>query len=394
MEKISIRNGKIILPGTIVEGKDLLLSDGIIEGVADREQTRDGYHVIDAAGKYVSPGFVDIHVHGGGGSDFMDGTIDSFRRISVIHSRYGTTSMVPTTMSGSRQSMAQMLEVFEQAKSSAPGGADLLGVHLEGPYFAKNQVGAQDPKYIRDPDPEEYLSIINRYPSLLRWSVAPERPGAIEMGRKLREKGILAAIAHTDAIYEDVVEAVAAGYTLATHLYSGMSGVSRRQAFRYAGVIESALLLEEIDVELIADGVHLPAPLLKLVYKIKGPDKIALVTDAMRAAAMPEGPSILGHLTEGVSVVVEDGVAKMPDRSSFAGSVATTDRLVRTMVLLAGIPIVQAVQMASATPARIMGVQHRKGSLEKGKDADVILFDENIIVHTTLVKGKIVHQRI
>jgi N-acetylglucosamine-6-phosphate deacetylase len=172
-----------------------------------------------------------------------------------------------------------------------------------------------------------------------------------------------------------------------------MSGVTRKNAFRYAGVIESALLMDEMDVELICDGIHLPAPLLKLVYKVKGPSRIALITDAMRGAAMPEGESMLGHHTDGLRVIIEDGVAKLPDRTAFAGSVATADRLVRTMHELAGVSIAEAVYMASATPARIMGVDGFTGSLEKGKDADIVLFNDHIDISTTIVKGEIVYKK-
>jgi N-acetylglucosamine-6-phosphate deacetylase len=213
------------------------------------------------------------------------------------------------------------------------------------------------------------------------------------MGRALRKKGVLAAIAHTDALYDDVVKAVECGFSLATHLYSCMSGVTRKNAFRYAGVIESALLMDEMDVELICDGIHLPAPLLKLVYKIKGPSRIALITDAMRGAAMPEGESVLGNLKDGLKVIIEDGVAKLPDRSAFAGSVATADRLVRTMHQLAEVPMHEAVYMASTTPARIMGVDHYTGSLEEGKDADIVIFDNDVNVSHTIVKGVSVFKR-
>lgn len=178
----------------------------------------------------------------------------------------------------------------------------------------------------------------------------------------------------------------------ATHFYSAMSGVTRRNLYRYAGVIESVYLIDEIDAEVIADGVHLPASLLQLIYKIKGPDRIALITDAMRAAGMPPGKSILGPLNGGLDVIVEDGVAKLPDGSAFAGSVATADRLVRNMVNLAGVPVATAVRMMSYTPARIMGVVHRKGSLVAGKDADIVIFDEDINVQMTMVAGKVVHR--
>ena len=197
-------------------------------------------------------------------------------------------------------------------------------------------------------------------------------------------------MAHTDAIYDDVLIAYENGYTLATHLYSAMSGVTRRNAFRYAGVIESAFLLD-MDVEIIADGVHLPPPLLKLVYKIKGADRTALITDAMRAAGMPEGESTLGSLKNGLKVIVEDGVAKLPDRTAFAGSVATTNQLVRNMVQLADVSLLEAVRMASTTPARIMGIDARKGSLTVGKDADLVIFDDNLVVAATLVNGKLIY---
>ena len=198
-------------------------------------------------------------------------------------------------------------------------------------------------------------------------------------------------MAHTDAIYEEVLEAFENGFTLATHLYSAMSGVTRRNAFRYAGVIESAFLLDEMDVEIIADGVHLPAPLLKLVYKIKGADRIALITDAMRAAGMPEGESILGSQKNGLKVIVEDGVAKLPDRTAFAGSVATTDRLVRTIIQMADVPLIDAVRMITSTPARIMKVADKKGSLTVGRDADIVLFDEGITIKLVVVKGQVVY---
>lgn len=341
----------------------------------------------------MAPGFIDIHVHGGGGHDFMDGNEDAFLKIAETHARFGTTSMVPTTLTSEKEELLHTLSLYERAKAKNVSGAEFLGMHLEGPYFAMSQRGAQDPRYIREPDPAEYEEVIASSPHIVRWSAAPELKGAIPFGRYLRSKGILAAIAHTDAIYEEVLEAVENGYSLATHFYSCMSGVTRRNAFRYAGVIESAYLIDEMDVELIADGIHLPAPLLKLVYKIKGPNRIALITDAMRAAGMPPGESILGSLHDGTRVIVEDGVAKLPDRSAFAGSVATADRLVRNMVQLGEIPLASAVRMITATPAGIMGVAARKGSLVRGKDADIVIFDENINVLRTMVRGKTVYEK-
>src|SRR5882757_9728202 len=342
---LQIINAKIITPHQVIEHGSILVRNGKITAITDRNIEHNEIPVIDAAGKYISPGFIDIHVHGGGGHDFMDNTVEAFLEIAKTHARYGTTALFPTTLTGSAEDIVKTLKTYDEAYPLNEFGSEFMGVHLEGPYFAMNQRGAQDPRWIRDPDPKEYEYIISQSGSIKRWSAAPELKGAIAFARYLRSKGILVSLAHTDAIYEEVLEGFENGYTLATHLYSAMSGVTRRNAYRYAGVIESAFIIDEMDVEIIADGIHLPAPLLKLVYKIKGPGKIALITDAMRAAGMPAGDSILGGLKNGLKVIVEDGVAKLPDRSAFAGSVATVDRLVRTMVSMADIPLLEAVRM-------------------------------------------------
>jgi N-acetylglucosamine-6-phosphate deacetylase len=388
--RLKIVNAKLITPYRIIPNGSVLVDNGKIVGVGERTIDAEA-DILDARGQYLSPGFIDIHVHGGGGHDFMDGTDEAFLKIAETHVRFGTTSMMPTTLTSDTQGLLDTLTVYDRVKARNKRGASFLGVHLEGPYFAMNQRGAQDPRYIRDPDPAEYQAVIAHSSSIRRWSAAPERDGALAFGRYLRQHGIIAALAHTDAIYEEVVEAFDNGYTLATHLYSGMSGVTRRNAFRYAGVVESAFLIDEMDVEVIADGVHLPAPLLKLIYKIKGADRIALITDAMRAAGMPPGESILGNLKNGLRVIVEDDVAKLPDRTAFAGSVATADRLVRNMVRLADVSLVDAVRMMTSTPARIAGVSETKGALVPGKDADLVLFDSDIRVSTTIVGGEILY---
>ena len=391
-QTIKIVNGKIILIDRIIPNGTVLIRNGIIQAIEEGDITISDAEEIDAKGQYISPGFIDIHVHGGGGHDFMDGTTAAFLQIAEIHAKHGTTAMLPTTLSSEKEDLLSTLSAYDAANKINTKGASFLGMHLEGPYFAMNQRGAQDPKYIRDPDPVEYKEILENNPSIKRWSAAPELKGAIAFGKYVTSKGVLAAIAHTDAIYEEVLEAFQNGYSLATHFYSAMSGVTRRKAYRYAGVIETAYLLDEMDVEIIADGKHLPAPLLQLIYKIKGPQHTALITDAMRAAGMAEGKSTLGNITNGLEVIVEDGVAKLPDRSSFAGSVATTDRLVRTMMQVAGISLIDSIQMITETPARIMGVNHKKGKLQVGKDADLLIFDEDITIEMTMVNGRIVYQ--
>jgi N-acetylglucosamine-6-phosphate deacetylase len=390
-QPLRIFNARIITPYRIIPQGTILISDGVISAITEGNIIAADAIEIDAKGKFVAPGFIDIHIHGGGGHDFMDGSETAFLKIAETHVKYGTTAMLPTTLTSEKEGLFETLTIYEEANKKNRNGSQFLGMHLEGPYFAMNQRGAQDPRYIRDPDPEEYKAVIAHSKSIRRWSAAPELKGAIEFGRYLREHGIMAALAHTDAVYEEVIDAFDNGYTLATHLYSGMSGVTRKNAFRYAGVIESAFVIDEMDVEIIADGVHLPPPLLKLVYKIKGADRTALITDSMRAAGMPPGKSILGNLKTGLPVIIEDDVAKLPDRTAFAGSVATTDRLVRNMISLADVPLIDAVRMMTSTPARIAGVADRKGTLAKGKDADIVIFDEKINIETTIIQGRVVH---
>jgi len=389
--KIKIINGKVITPGGILEGGVVVVGEGVIRSVGGEEVSARGAKVIDAEGRYVSPGFIDLHIHGGGGFDFMDGHESAFLAIADMHARYGTTAMLPTTLTASKEELLHTLDVYERVLPKNLSGSQFLGMHLEGPYFAMSQRGAQEPRYIRDPDPAEYMEVLEKAHLIRRWSAAPELPGALEFARAVREKGILVSMAHTDALYEEAVKGFEHGYTLATHFYSAMSTVIRRDGFRCAGVVEAGYLIDEMDVEIIADGRHLPPPLLQLVYKIKGAGRTALITDAMRAAGMPEGKSILGNIQRGMEVIVEDGVAKLPDRTSFAGSVATADRLVRTMVQEAHIPLTEVVRMISATPAAILGLSASKGSLEQGKDADIVLFDEDIRIHSTIIKGELVY---
>lgn len=392
-KKLKITNGRILTPFRIIPNGTVVATGNKITDIIEGNADVAGAFEIDAQGQYISPGFIDIHVHGGGGSDFMDGTVEAFLKVAETHAHYGTTSMLPTTLTSETEELFHTLEIYKEANKKNLFGAQFLGIHLEGPYFALNQKGAQDPRYIRNPDPKEYKEILSHSSDIRRWSAAPELDGAIEFARYLKSKGILVALAHTDAVYEEALLGFENGFTLATHFYSCMNGVTRKNALRYAGAIECAYLVDEMDVEVIADGIHCPPPLLKLIYKIKGVDRTALITDAMRAAGMPEGESILGSLNNGLRVIVEDGVAKLPDRTSFAGSVATTDRLVRTMVKMADVPLLDAVKMATRTPASILGISAQKGSLLPGNDADILIFNDDIEIQTTIINGKIIYSK-
>ena len=391
--RYKIINGKIITPHRIIPSGYVCVENGKICEVGEGDFPFADAEIIDAQGNYVSPGFIDLHTHGAGNSDFMDGTVEAFLKIAETHAQHGTTGLYSTTLASTGEELIKTFGIYRRAKSQNTKGAAFLGFHLEGPYFAMSQRGAQDPKYIHPPHPDHYKMILDATDDIARWSAAPELEGSKTFAKMLVARGILPAIAHSDATYEEVVAAFDWGFRHITHLYSCTSTVTRRNGFRYAGIIEAAYLIDGMTVEIIADGVHLPESLLRLIYKIKGAGKIALITDSMRAAGMPDGKSILGSLANGQEVVVEDGVAKLPDRTAFAGSVATADSLVKTMLRFAGTPLLETIRMITITPARIMGIDKTKGCLTKGKDADVVIFDNNIDIRMTMITGHIAYKK-
>ena len=320
----------------------------------------------------------------------MDGTVEAYLTAAKMHAAHGTTLLYPTTLTSTNEDLYGSFDTYLKAQEQNTDGAQFGGMHLEGPYFNPVFAGAQDPRYLRNPRPEEYLEILDRCPALARWSFAPELEGAAEFAAELKKRGIVASIGHTNATFDECDQAHKAGATLMTHFYSCMSTLTRRNARRYAGAVEYGYFQDGIYVEIIADGIHVHENLLKLLLKIKGVDKICLTTDSMRGAGMPEGPSFLGSLADGQEVIIEDGVAKLADRSALAGSVATADRLVRTMVQIAGCSVADAVLMLTENPAKAMGIADRKGAIKQGMDADIVIFDHNINVRNTIIKGKIV----
>lgn len=383
-----IKNARIIRDGRIMDGA-IAYENGILTALPASE---DGCEIIDAHGAYVSAGFIDLHTHGGAGHDFMDGTVEAFLGAAELHASHGTTTLLPTATSGSYEETCAMFDILAKAQENNTRGADMPGLHLEGPYFSPAQAGAQDPRYLKTPKPEEYLPILDSTDKILRWSAACELDGAMEFADACREHGVLCAIGHSDADLATVEEAIKHGYTHLTHLYSGMSTVHRVNAYRVCGVVEAGYLCDDLTVEIIADGCHLPKGLLQMIYRFIGPDRTCLVTDSMRGAGLPDGGEcILGSLKSGQIAIIEDGVAKMPDRKAFAGSVATTDRLLRTMVNLAEVPLCDAVKMLTETPAKIQKFGDR-GTLDTGKRADIVLFDENLHVIRTVVGGRTVFE--
>lgn len=390
MSSVLFRGGKIITATGISDG-EVLTKDGVICEVSlGGKVSGEAEQVINLEGKYLSPGFIDIHTHGAGGADFMDRTAGSMEQACKMHLKHGTTSIVPTTLTSTKEDLLDFLRFFNTVELKRDAMPEILGLHLEGPYFAESQKGAQDPKYLRNPDPEEYMEALSCTDRIIRWSFAVELPGADEFLIALREHHIISSLAHSDADCSQVMSAYENGISALTHFYSCMTGVVRKNAYRVAGAIEAGYLLDDLYVEAIADGCHLPDHLLSLIYKIKGADRICLVTDSMRAAGLPDGEYLLGSLDGGQKCIVEDGVAKLPDRSAFAGSVATMDRLVRTFRKLTEAPLYEVVKMASLTPAKLLGIADRKGSIAIGKDADLLVFDENIQIETIMVRGTLV----
>lgn len=382
--RVKIKNGRLITD-RIHEGKNLYFAEGKITAITSEELPFD--KEIDANGNFVAPGFIDIHTHGGGGADFMDGGVEPIEQAAAMHLAHGTTTIFPTTLSSSYQVIKNSVMDIGKAMQSKKRLPHIAGAHLEGPYFSLNQAGAQNPDYITDPVKAEYEELLELGKGIVkRWSFAPERKGSVEFCEALVKNGVVPSIAHSDAVYEDVKNIYDAGCHLVTHLYSGMSTIVRRGGFRFLGVVESSYLIDEMNVETIADGLHLPPELLLLVYKQKGPAHVCLVTDSMRAAGMPAGPSLLGRKEESVPCIVEDGIAKLMDRSAFAGSVATTDRLVRTCCKKAGISVVDAVRMMTETPAKCMNLSH-VGKLAEGYDADIVIFDDDIQIQQVILSG-------
>lgn len=374
-------NARILTPQGWMKDGSVLIRDNKILEVTNCDLAVIGAKLIDVKGMYVVPGGVEIHVHGGGGRDFMECTEDAFRAAVHTHMKHGTTSIFPTLSSSTVPMIQQAAETC--TKLMEEKDSPILGLHLEGHYLNLKMAGGQIPENIKNPDPNEYIPIIEQYHCIKRWDAAPELPGAIQFGKYIAAKGVLPSVAHTQAEFEDIRTAYEAGYTHATHFYNAMPGFHKRKEYKYEGTVESIYLLNDMTVEVVADGIHVPPTILKLIYKIKGAEKTCLITDAL-ACADSESKEAFDP-----RVIIEDGVCKLADHSALAGSVATMDRLIRTIVQKAEIPLEDAIRMASETPARIMGVYDRKGSLQKGKDADILVLDKDLNVRAVWAMGNL-----
>lgn len=377
-----ITNGRIVTDREVLAGKDLYIEDGCVREITGENKPCD--RVIDAGGDFVSAGFIDLHCHGAKGFDFADASPEEVVLAANHHCKHGTTTLFPTTLSSSVSQIGKSLTAIRQAKEDWTLLPNVPGAHLEGPYFSKKQCGAQNPAFITPPVPEDYLFLLDSYGDVIRcWSFAPELPGSEAFLRELDRRGVVASVGHSDAVYDDLLNAYEKGLRLVTHMYSCTSTITREKGFRRLGVVEFAYLYDDVVVEAIADGCHIPRELFHLLYKIKGADGICLVTDAMNCCGIDAEYSSIG----GVPCKIKNGVAYLMDESAFAGSIATADRLVRFCVKDVGLCIQEAVKMVTCNPAKVMKLT-KKGRLEAGMDADIVIFDDEIRIKTVLVGGK------
>ena len=366
-----LTNGKILSGGKEICGYDIVIDSNKIVDVKPTEKVNG--EKIDLKGNYIAPGFIEIHWHGGGGYEFIDATPEAFKKACEVHAAHGTRVIYPTISATDYDTMVRVLQTAREVKDSC--ALEIPGIHLEGPYFALEMCGGQAPGIVRDIDREEYESLLEEYSDVIaRWDYAPEKDKDNAFLKDITEKGILAATAHSSAEYDDVLRAFEGGNHLITHLYSCTSTITRHQGFRHLGIIESAYLLDDMYVEAIADGCHLPLDLLKMIIKLKGTDRVCLITDALRPGGIGEDGKEYRDCP--VPFVIEDGVAKLLDRSAFAGSIATSDILLKTAVK-AGCSVADAVKMMTETPAAVMGLE-TKGKIDAGYDAQFTVFNENL----------------
>lgn len=382
------KNCKVIFPQKIRDCI-VLTEEGKIIDITQRYDESPTDTVVDCHGLYLSPGFIDIHVHGGGGKSTMTPKSADITEMAEAHLKFGTTSIVPTTLTAP---VEQLKNAILSVKTASEGAckANILGVHLEGPYISLKYKGAQSPEDILNPrlsPPDELLELWDK---ILIMGAAPEENGGLELGDMLRKRGIVASVAHSAASFEQVEEAVKHGYSDVTHIYNACTSCFKTGVFRTAGVVEAGLTLDNLTTQAIADLKHLPKGVLQLIYKCKGDEKMYLITDGLEFSASDVKENTVYPRENGMDVIYEDGVMKLADRSALAGSAAVLANCVKNMCKSVGVPLFSAVRMASLTPAQIIGCAQNKGQIAKGFDADLIVFDDELNVKSVTVNGKTV----
>jgi len=387
-KRIALTNGRVILPHTLVTDQAVVVAGDKIVGVTNEGDLGPDVERLDVGRRTIAPGLIDIHTHGAKGHTFNEPTAKAFATITQENVRHGVTSLLATTSTAPIADLVKSLEMSQQWMQSPGQGAQILGVHVEGPYFCLAQAGAQDPANIRNPDDGTPDLLLEHHEVIKMLTYAPELPGALDLTRQLKTLGIVAAAGHSSAKDSDVLAAMKLGLSHIIHIWSGQSTTVREGPWRHPGLLEASLTFDGLTVEMISDNKHLPPTLMKLAYKCIGPDRLCVISDATSGAGLPEGSRFrMGEM----EYEVHDGVGMMLDRSSFAGSTTLLNQMIPILTEVVGIPLVEVIRMASLTPARVIGVDQHKGSLEAGKDADLAIFNDDFTAWRTMIGGRWVY---
>src|SRR5437899_6699024 len=374
-------NARLIFPDGIRDGLEVVVEEGKIAEIRERTLAHGRHEVIDLNGNYLAPGFIDLHVHGALGRDTMEASAEAFRSVCDFHASGGTTSLLLTTATAPLDEIVKVLQAVRDCRSAI---RLIAGVHVEGPFISKAKPGAQRAEFIQDPSPAAVQQLLEQADVIKRVTIAPELHGALEAIEVFRARAISVSGGHSDASDEDARTAFKRGMRSVTHTFNCMSGTRRRGIYRVGGLLEFALSEPQISCELISDGHHVSATLMKMLYRAKGPGGICLVTDATAGAGLPDGSrfSLFGK-----DCIVERSVCLLADRSALAGSASRMIDLVRPMVHDVDLPLHEAIAMASKNPARAIGLKP-KGRLSVGADADLVILSPNLEVSQTFVGGE------
>jgi N-acetylglucosamine-6-phosphate deacetylase len=388
--RFALVNARVILPEAVAADKAVVVEEGHILDIVDANALDSHMHAVDVGGRYITPGLIDIHTHGALGHTFNEPTAEAFDVIVRENATRGVTGLLATPATAPLADLVACLKFSRQWMQESHEGAQILGVHLEGPYFSMEQKGAQDPKNILTLDDGTPDIFLEHHDVIKIMTYAPELPGALELTSRLVALGIVPAAGHSMAQDKDVLAAMQAGLRHVIHLWSGQSSTVREGPWRKPGLLEASLVLDGLTAEMIADNKHLPPTLMKLAYKCLGPDRLCIVSDATNGAGLPEGTRFrMGQM----EYEVHDGVGMLFDRTAFAGSTTLLNQMLPVLIHAVGIPLIEAVRMATLTPARIIGLDDRKGSLEAGKDADIAVFDDDFVAWRSMIAGRWMYAR-
>lgn len=388
--RFALTNGRVILPEAMVNDKAVLVEGDRLLDVVDRSALGSEVQTFDVGGRYITPGLIDIHIHGAVGHTFNEPNAEAFAAITEETATRGLTALMATVATAAIPDTLECLKFSREWMKETHEGSQILGIHVEGPYFNMEQKGAQDPKNILTPDDGTPELLLEHRDVIKIMTYAPELPGALELTARLAELGIVPAAGHSMATDEEVLAAMEVGLRHAIHLWSAQSSTVREGPWRKPGLLEASLVFEGLTGEIIADNKHLPPTLMKLAYKCKGPDRLCVVSDATSGAGLPEGSRFrMGEM----EYEVHDGVGMVFDRTVFAGSTTLLNQMIPILTKEVGIPLVEVIRMGTLTPARVIGVDDHKGSLEPGKDADISIFEEDFTAWRTMIAGQWVYAR-